>query len=335
MIITITGAYRNCGDHLIRSRAHALLRAFVDTEIVDIDRQDLANLSHPAFEKAKHVFLTGGPAYQRDIYPKVYPLSLDNTYRPFIPLGLGYKDTLSSTEFRFSPASSLFVQEIHRRIKQSSVRDHLTLDVLQKAGVSNVTMTGCPAWYSLPHLDKEMKPSSTIAHIAISAPAKITSHFFDLIRLVRKTFRKAEITIAFHHGYFPRVSHKSIPFFLAHSRTKAWSLLSRCSVRSLSGSLTSMEDLYQHCDLHIGYRVHAHLLRLSIRKPSILICEDKRGVGQALTLGASPLLDSDPDFSHRVLALIDSAQSDCHESNTSVAVMRQNFNIMKQFLTNI
>jgi hypothetical protein len=44
-------------------------------------------------------------------------------------------------------------------------------------------------------------------------------------------------------------------------------------------------DFYKEADLHVGYRVHAHLAFLSYRRPSLLICEDGRGLGQAETLG--------------------------------------------------
>jgi polysaccharide pyruvyl transferase WcaK-like protein len=43
--------------------------------------------------------------------------------------------------------------------------------------------------------------------------------------------------------------------------------------------------LYGQVDLHVGYRVHAHLCALSRRRPSLLIAEDGRGRGQAVTLG--------------------------------------------------
>ena len=42
-----------------------------------------------------------------------------------------------------------------------------------------------------------------------------------------------------------------------------------------------MIDLYSNCDLHIGYRVHAHVFMTSIKKPSILIKEDGRGEGMS------------------------------------------------------
>jgi polysaccharide pyruvyl transferase WcaK-like protein len=43
-------------------------------------------------------------------------------------------------------------------------------------------------------------------------------------------------------------------------------------------------ELYGQVDLHVGYRVHAHLCALSRRRPSLLIAEDGRGRGQAVTL---------------------------------------------------
>src|SRR4029453_7482424 len=42
---------------------------------------------------------------------------------------------------------------------------------------------------------------------------------------------------------------------------------------------------YKNADLHVGYRVHAHLAFVSYRRPSLLIAEDGRGLGQAETLG--------------------------------------------------
>ena len=42
---------------------------------------------------------------------------------------------------------------------------------------------------------------------------------------------------------------------------------------------------YDKVDLHVGFRVHAHLYMLSMRKPSILLIEDGRGYGVFYSLG--------------------------------------------------
>ena len=44
-------------------------------------------------------------------------------------------------------------------------------------------------------------------------------------------------------------------------------------------------SIYDDCDLHIGFRVHAHIYNLSRRNYSILVSEDIRGAGVNQTLG--------------------------------------------------
>jgi hypothetical protein len=44
-------------------------------------------------------------------------------------------------------------------------------------------------------------------------------------------------------------------------------------------------SFYRECDLQVGYRVHAQINFLSMRKPSLLLCEDGRGDGLSRTLG--------------------------------------------------
>src|SRR5690606_28726144 len=43
-------------------------------------------------------------------------------------------------------------------------------------------------------------------------------------------------------------------------------------------------DRYDDYDIHIGYRVHAHVSMLKRRKPSYLIEQDGRGIDYGLTL---------------------------------------------------
>jgi hypothetical protein len=45
----------------------------------------------------------------------------------------------------------------------------------------------------------------------------------------------------------------------------------------ISGSAENLINHYSDTDLHIGYRVHAHIFMNSISKPSLLIAEDGRG----------------------------------------------------------
>lgn len=54
---------------------------------------------------------------------------------------------------------------------------------------------------------------------------------------------------------------------------------------------------YDDCDLHVGFRVNAHIYNLSKRNYSILISEDIRGAGVNQTLGLENICIETPDIS--------------------------------------
>lgn len=147
MIVAICGAYRNAGDHLIGERARALLRTFVDPEIVTVDRRSISDEHYDLFNGARAVMLCGGPAYQRAIYPKIYPLDRKRVATRIVPYGLRWKSSTDTapSDFRFEAQAAEFVRDIHGKIALSSASDPVTVEVLSHNGVSNVLMTGCPA----------------------------------------------------------------------------------------------------------------------------------------------------------------------------------------------
>jgi hypothetical protein len=103
-------------------------------------------------------------------------------------------------------------------------------------------------------------------------------------------------------------------------------------VASLAGNLPKLEKLYGGADLHIGYRVHAHLFCLSRRVPSILINEDSRGVGQAAALGTKGLGINGGDLSPIQEAIEAHFERRGSEVSQSIATMRDTFPTMHRFL---
>ena len=59
-------------------------------------------------------------------------------------------------------------------------------------------------------------------------------------------------------------------------------------------------SVYDDCDLHIGFRVHAHIYNLSKRNRTILLEEDGRGAGVNEALGLSSIHAYDYDDSRSV-----------------------------------
>lgn len=337
MIVTIGGAYRNSGDHLIGDRARSLLRRFVDDDVVAIDRRAIDDSAYDLFNRARAVMLAGGPAYQRKIYPAIYPLDLRRVKVPVIPYGLGWKAPAGKAieNFEFSPESLDFIRQVHSGIELSSVRDPLTLDVLNHNGVSNVVMTGCPAWYDLEHFDTPYRFSPEVKTLVLSMPAVMQPGVFELLEWLTKEFPRARRVISFHHGILPartrsglRVGRQNAAFALSAIR-RGW------SVASLAGSLKKMERLYTAADLHIGYRVHAHLLCLSRRRASILINEDARGVGQARALEAGNLTVGNDKIATYQKAVLDHLSSGGKQVENSIEIMRATLPTMQRFLSTL
>lgn len=334
MIVTLCGAYRNAGDHLIGERARALLRAFVDPEVINIDRKAIGPEHYDVFNKARAVVLCGGPAYQREMYPKIYPLERQRIAPPIVPLGLGWKSPAAKDPrtFVFQPAAAEFIQGIHSSIPASSARDPLTVEVLAHAGVENAWMTGCPAWYDLSTFEDPYVFREDVRRLILSMPAIMQPGVAELTQWLDRRFPRAERVLSFHHGIVPEKSPKgrergrAFIRFASEAKRRGWKIV------GLAGSLPKLQALYESSDLHIGYRVHAHLFCLSRRISSILINEDSRGVGQCKALGA-PNLTIDGDNIEHIIAAVDAHFEQRGEGvEQSVSTMRDTFSTMRRFL---
>jgi hypothetical protein len=169
--------------------------------------------------------------------------------------------------------------------KYLSCRDLFSSHVLRKQGISNVLMTGCPVWYDLPSIGKPMRLPSP-ANRVVFTPAQLPLYQNVSIRVaeaLRKQFPHAELVCSFHRGIskkdkFTRQDEVSNNQVIEAAAT---SLGYQIVDLSHSGEGTS---LYDRCDLHVGFRLHAHLYTLSKRTPSLLLHEDGRGVAASATL---------------------------------------------------
>jgi hypothetical protein len=338
MIVTVCGAYRNAGDHLIGARARALLSEFVEKDIVVVDRKSITPDHYDVFNKARAVLLTGGPAYQAGMYPTIYDIDLAKIATPVIPFGLGWKTSVKGTAdtFKFKPEALEFITKVHEKIEFSSARDPLTVDVIKKQGIDNILMTGCPAWYDMRFFENKYQFQPEIKTLVLSMPAKMQPGVHDLMAWLTRRFPKARRIASFHHGLVPAPGkvgrERAIDFmkFSAKAMMKGW------KIASLAGSLDKLEELYGSADLHLGYRVHAHLFCLSRRKSSILINEDIRGVGQATALGAPIVnVDSKGDIAPIQDVVESHFQNNGEIIARSVETMRETFPTMKHFLSSI
>jgi len=334
MIITITGAYRNIGDHLIRHRAHQLLKKFVDDDVLDIRRDQLKFTDISVLNKANAIYLCGGPAYQAKIFPDIYDLDLNKIKTKVIPFGLGNKSYTKTNFTDFSKESLNFIKDVHERIEFSSVRDYITQQNLNSYDIKNVKMTGCPAWYNLEHLDEDLnfKQEESINSVIYSVPALADENSFKVMKLIANRFPKAKKYCALHHGnivgYTPKAMVKNYGIY----KTKRLAKKLGYEIVDLNSDINKIK-VYDECDLHIGYRVHAHIYMLSSRAPSLLISEDSRGVGQSKTLESSILMTTDDDLIGKINSELDFYFKNKGSNMTkSIVKMKDTYSTMLDYL---
>jgi len=293
----LAGARANVGDHLIVSRAKRLLESNIpDVRFLELPRWESIEPALERVNSTRGIILCGGPAYQPKLYPGIYPLVKDlrQIRVPIIPLGLGWKgvpgDEQSLHEYRFTPSSMQLLARMHDDCEFTSCRDYLTKEALRKHGFENVIMTGDPAWYDMDFVQKDYRPPREIRTIAVSAPARELFHdqCVNLVDQCKRKFPEARVICTFHHGW-QQTQNVNASVANTHKTLRDRLEERDCETVSLAADLERMQGIYDRTDLHIGYRLHAHLYFISRQQPSFLLEEDGRGRGASEALGLKSL----------------------------------------------
>jgi hypothetical protein len=299
--VLLTGGKNNAGDFLIKYRAKKLLSELrPDRELKDFNAwEPFDDEKLEIVNNAEALLLTGGPALQSHMYPGVYKLTnnLDEIKVPIISMGIGWKSANGDWEdiykYGLSGKSQLLVKKLSASGYDSSVRDYHTMHVLQRYGINNVIMTGCPALYDSESIGIEIKnqPVSKINFslgVGFIESPNMEKSVKDILLKLKKRFSSGELSVLFHHSIdknFLNTPDASSKLHKKNIKFAEWLDQVGISYEDISGSAKNLIDSYTTCDFHIGYRVHAHIFMSSISKPSILIAEDGRGKALRSLLG--------------------------------------------------
>lgn len=304
--IMLTGSKNNAGDFLIKHRAFSLLSHLrPDRELVDWDAwrpfkaEDLSQIN-----SARAIILTGGPSLKQDMYPSVYALSanLDDIQVPLITMGIGWNSPLGdwshTQNFEFTSQTKNLLNRINSSGYLSSVRDYHTLNALKSHRLDNWLMTGCPVYYSLEHLDLPAqiteRPSKVAFSmgVAMAASSDMEAQTKSIILALKERFNRSRFAVAFHHSiderYVDAYGTRN-QLYRAQRKMVDWLEQHNIEYRDISGNAESMIHFYSECDLHVGFRVHAHIFMSSISRPSLLLAEDGRGKAVSLVIGSTVL----------------------------------------------
>lgn len=293
--VLLTGSKNNAGDYLIKYRAKELFKSIrPDRDIVDIDawkKMDDETLN--IINGSKALVLMGGPALQKNMIPNVYPL-VDDLRRIKVPIcmmGVGWKslngDWSDTQNYPLSNKTREILKRINNDGLYSSVRDYHTLNVLKRIKCEKVIMTGCPATYVEDKFNTAISPNLNIQKVGFSLgvsflDSKEMKLQMQKIILNLKVYfgMNCKFEVVFHHSTESKFlkSHNATKHHLSgHLDFITWLEKNDIQYVDISGSAENLIEYYSNCDLHIGYRVHAHIFMNSISKHSILIAEDGRG----------------------------------------------------------
>lgn|GEM_PF-681177 len=300
--VMLTGGKNNAGDFLIKYRAKNLLASIrPDRDVEDLDGWKALNAKNlDRINGSKAVILMGGPALQKRMRPRVYGLiaDLDAITVPIVTMGIGWHSPYGRWEdthtYPLNRLSMKLLERINSERYMSSVRDYHTLNVLSSKGFGNFLMTGCPALYSHEHMDIPVAVSAYPKKIGFSLGVslkfsrRMQQQMQATILYTRDKFPDAELAVLFHHGIssaYLQSDGASSDLYRNQIKFADWLQSEEISYVDISGDAEKLLSFYSQCDLHIGYRIHAHIFMSSISKPSLLLIEDGRGMALRDVIG--------------------------------------------------
>jgi hypothetical protein len=294
MYTLLTSAIKNVGDFFIAERCKHLLKTLgEEKDFLEFKRWEPLDERLAEINETKAIILCGGPGYHTNFYPGIFTFvkNINDIKVPIIPYGLGWLGSpmYHPEHFRFNESSMTLLQYIHENCEATSCRDNATKEILNRYNFQNVIMTGCPTWYDLDSIGKKFEKPKEIHCVAISMTP--TSLFFkqnvELLKQAGELFKSlcpsVELWAVFHRGivedeFTPPGEAKSLQSMANYAEKIGY------RVFDLSYDASNI-DIYRRCDLHVGFRVHAHIFFLSIRKPTFLLQVDGRGRALSETLG--------------------------------------------------
>lgn len=235
------------------------------------------------------------------MHPRIYPLVSDLEWIkvPNILMGVGWKSESGtwahSRDYRFTPDSLRLINRAAESGYLSSVRDYHSENVLRHHGITNVVTTGCPALFA-DESERAAERPPTIRSVGFSLGVsfldskRMRDQMRDIILKLREQLGAPRFVVAFHHSLadgFLATHGASSDHLTRHREFAGWLTEQVIEYADISGSAERMIDFYSEMDLHIGYRVHVHILMTSLSKNSILLAEDGRGIALKDVIGKS------------------------------------------------
>ena len=263
-------------------------------------------------QQAGDVVLAG--ANQLDDGYRIWPgMTAEQVQRAgwrFVIFGLGLNGDPARNQ-QMSEATRAIIEAIHQRIELSSWRCPATVRYLQRELphlADRFVMTGCPVLLDTPVLDGS-RFSSAERVVAVTATERgdYWQRETAIIDRVARRFPRARRYFVVHQDFtaLPVIGRWHDRLRGRHRIGDSAGALALRGYAQSRGYQVLVPDnadvaavLYEAVDVHVGSRLHAHLLMLSRNRRSWLVPVDQRGHGMAEAF-AFPLVTPDapePDW---------------------------------------
>lgn len=293
----LSGKRINLGDGFILRAIERQIGAF-KAGLIFSSRCPPKDAEFSAMQVAGTAILGGANQLSDDftVWPGATGEDIRRSAIRFVPFGIGLNGVPSRNR-GFTDAARDVIAAIHDKTEYSSWRCSRTVKLLEQTFpelAGRFLMTGCPVLYDNPLLESE---SFSDREESIAVTVTERGDFWDrearTLEFVSKHFRKARKTMVLHQVFDPISPYETWPVIgtLRGPRIRLRNLARRLGF-DIFAPLDADELIafYRNTDLHIGSRLHAHLLFLSQNKRSFLVSVDERSVGFAEFLGF-PLVD--------------------------------------------
>ena len=299
--VIMTGAKNNAGDFLIKRQAiDVLTRLRPDRKLVLQDAwRSCDETKIKTINESRALILTGGPSLQKNMYPGIYPLvnDLEKITAPIILMGVGWKSQKGqwsdTRSYSFNKSSKLLLKKISEAPYISSVRDYHSQNALNYHGLNNVITTGCPALFETREFEEknaELQKIGFSLGVTFLKSKRMELQAKEIISGLQKSFPGTNLVVAFHHSLsndFLKTHGATSHHLESHQTFAGWLDQNDIPYKDVSGSAEAMAEFYASTDLHIGYRVHAHIHMTSLNRRTILLAEDGRGLALKDVIGSS------------------------------------------------
>ena len=270
---------QNIGDQLITTSLINTIRAVKgeDTKFTVIWREEIwANVEHDIRNSDAVIFacLAIRPQMHTREYPFLEEVIKCGTPYAVMSAGTALKpgQTGASMFDGFSNETIELLKKMNKKAIFFTTRGYLSQSLCEKIGLNRVLFSGDIAFCIKEYSDVKFKKERPIKNIAISDP-HYSSYYYDSLRKLHRglkdLFPNANILIA-QHGVNKNVEKLSVSDGI--------------NVSPIYKNRYSGLNIYNDIDLHVGFRVHAHVSTLSRRRYSYLLEQDGRGMDYGMTI---------------------------------------------------